>query len=282
MGAQPGAGHVRSTIMTLLSGPAVVKIRVTFGVDYLCPAIQTVSGTIDFTMFPGGRIVREDIAVTPSTNPLAQDANCGCQQSASSPADLRVLSYWAFEPMHATQVQANGQAATDGMLAACTMYPEVAIGVSWAEQAAGARYHPNATASHVLDWTAGAATLATTPLSMTSAIQIADTPDLPTSKCRDVLALLADAPLQIGDTRLPSADHDGIYRDPVTHTGAFEVKATGTEVPSGFAISVDLGGADHADLSGRIATVQHDGGRFLIAFRDGLSPGDSFTIEPKQ
>ena len=282
-GAEPGAQHVRSEIMALLTGPAVVKIRVTFEVDYLCPATETVTGTIDFTMFPGGRIVREDIAITPSTNPLAQHASCGCQRSAPSPADLGVLSYWAFEPTHATQVQANGQAVTDGMLAACTIYPEVAIGVSWAEQAAGTRYHPNTTASHVLDWTAGASSLAITPLSMTSAIQIADTPDLPTTKCGDVLALLAAAPLQIGDTRLPSTDHDGIYRDPVIHTSAFEVKALDEEVPSGFAISVDLGGADRADLSGQIATVQHEAGdRFLIVFRDGLSPGSAFTIEPRR
>jgi hypothetical protein len=282
IGAQAGAQHVRSDIMALLTGPAVVKIRVTFGVDYLCPVVETVSGTIDFTMFPGGRIVREDIAITPSTtNPLAKHADCGCQQGASSPADLGVLSYWAFEPMHATQVQANGQAVTSGVLAACTMYPELAIGVSWAEQAAGARYHPNATASHVLDWTAGASSLAPTPLSMTSAIQIANTP-LEPSDCGRVLALLADVPLQIGDTRLPSTDHDGIYRDPVIHTSAFEVKALDQEVPSGFAISVDLGGADRADLSGQIATVQREAGdRFLIVFRDGLNPGNSFTIEPK-
>src|SRR5262249_36026856 len=67
-GADPGG--VTSDIMVMASGPAMVKIRVTYGVNYHCTAPQALSGMTDFTLFPGGRIVREDVAVKPSTSAL--------------------------------------------------------------------------------------------------------------------------------------------------------------------------------------------------------------------
>src|SRR5262249_39581886 len=69
-GRPQGSDHVISEAKPMLTGPAVAKIHVTFSVDYSCPNKQTAAGAIDFTMFPGGRIVREDLAITPSTDQL--------------------------------------------------------------------------------------------------------------------------------------------------------------------------------------------------------------------
>lgn len=290
-GRPHGSDAVRSEITAVLTGPAVAKIHVSFEVDYRCPTKQTAAGAIDFTMFPGGRIVREDVAIKPSTDRLIKVGDCGCQQETDPMNfhDLAFASYWAFRKGGAHQVQASGDAipVTDDVFAACTMYPELAIGVAWNPQnGTGARYSPHGTASHVLEWSSGSdpSALDPTPQSMTSAIQIANSPPAAPSDCAAVLALLADVPLQIGNTSLGATDHDGIYRDPATHTGAFDIKPITAAVPSGFAISVDLGGADHAVLrpAGVVATAQReDGDRFVIVFRDGMNPGDVITIEPR-
>jgi hypothetical protein len=290
-GMPHGSDAVRSEITTVLSGPAVAKVHVTFEVDYHCPTKQTVAGAIDFTMFPGGRIVREDLAIKPSTDRLTKAGNCGCQQETNPTNfhDLVFSSYWAFRKTGATQVQPNGTRVdplVDDLFAACTMYPELAIGVAWNQQSnTGTRYSPHETASHVLAWSTDSdpSMLDPTPQSMTSAIQIADTPGL--TDCAAVLALLADVPLEIGSTRLGATDHDGIYRDATVHTSAFDIKPVTEPIPSDFAISVDLGGADHAVLhpAGIAATAQReDGNRFVIVFRDGMNLGDVITIEPRR
>jgi hypothetical protein len=289
-GKPHGSDKVTSEAVAVLTGPAVVKIHVTFEVDYSCPTKQTAAGAIDFTMFPGGRIVREDLAIKPSTDQLTKVGNCGCQQETNPTNyhDLVFSSYWAFKKTGATQVVANGSRVNptvDDQFAACTMYDQFAIGVAWNQQSnTSARYSPHETASHILAWSSNSdpSMLAPTPQSMTSAIQIANSPDL---SCAAVLALLDDVPLQIGNTMLGSTDHDGIYRDLTPHTSAFDIKSNAATVPSDFAISVDLGGADHAVLrpEGIVATAQReDGNRFLIVFRDGMNPNDVITIEPRR
>ena len=283
----------RSELVTLLAGPAVAKIEVTFSVDYDCPGMETVSGKTAFTMFPGGRIVREDVMVAPSTNPLGKVGNCGCQQETKSHNfhNLVFTSFWAFYPGNANQVQADGDAVTQDVYAACTMYPDRAIGVAW-EMAPGTatRFHPHAAASHVLDWVADHTALDPTPQSITSAIQISNARPAGPADCGKLLARLADVPRQIGQTRLEASDHDGIYRDPTPHRDAFTITAPEAAVPPGFAISVDLGGADHAVVrrspaADPIAIAQREieaTSRFLFVFIDGLAPGDTLTIEPRR
>lgn len=295
-----GTGHgevaARSQITTLLAGPAVAKVRVSYEVDYLCPAAQTLVGTSDFTVFPSGRIVREDFVTTSSTSRLTKVGSCGCQQETQPQNfhDLAVTTFWAFDPVRATQVQRDGSPVTsqrDDVLEACTMYPERAIGVAWGYQAGiGVRYQPHAAASHVLDWTASTdhTALDPAPRAMVSAIQISNQPPAAPSDCAAVLAGLADVPLQIGDAQAALTDHDGIYRDPAIHTGRFTIKPAGFAVPPGFAVSIDLGGASHAVLSrspaaARVGITQREAGdRFLIVFPEGLAPTETITIEPKR
>ena len=284
-------GGTSSEIMPILNGPAVVKVNVTYDVDYDCPGPEKLRGETDFTLLPGGRIVREDIMVTPSSNHLDKTGSCGCQQE-TNPTNFHNLfftSYWAFDPARATQVQADGSPVTEDVYAACTMYPDRAIGVRWEMQGSvGTRFHPNAAAAHVLDWVRDQTGLDATPQSITSAIQISNTAPAAPSDCGKVLALLDDVPLQIGNTLLNLTDHDGIYRDPAVHDSAFTITAHGSDVPPGFVISVDLGGATHARVTrspakAEIGVAQRETDtRFLIAFTDGLGAGESVTIEPRR
>jgi hypothetical protein len=284
---------VRSEITPLLAGPAVAKVEVTFAVDYGCPGLETVSGKTDFTLFPGGRIVREDVMVTPSTHRLGKSGNCGCQQEFD-PMNFHNLfftSFWAFDPGNASQVQADGSPVTEDVYAACTMYPDRAVGVAWAMVPGTAtRFQPHIAASHILDWVSDQMALDPAPQSITSAIQVSNAQPAGPADCGKVLARLADVPLQIGKTRLDATDHDGIYRDLTPHPDAFTITAPDAAVPPGFAISVDLGGADHAVVSRSpaadpIAIAQREiegSSRFLFVFLDGLAPGDTLMIEPRR
>jgi hypothetical protein len=282
----------RSQITAVMAGPAVAKIRVTFAVDYDCPNAETLAGTSDFTVFPSGRIVREDTMVVPSSDQLGIVGHCGCQQETNPQNfhDLFFASYWAFDPIGATQVQADGSAVVNDVYAACTMYTPRAIAVAWKPQSGGTntRYHPQLTASHLYDWpTANHKMLAPTAQSVTSTVAISDTPPTAASDCGKILAALADIPLQIDGTRLDVVDHDGIYRDPSVHSTKTVISAAGMAVPAGFAVSLDLGGASHASISRspastRVAVAQRESGnRFVFVFFDGLAPGESITIEPE-
>ena len=294
LSAHAGIPGKTSEITPILNGPAVVKVNVTYEADYSCPGPETLRGETDFTLLPGGRIIREDKMVIPSSDQLGLDLHCGCQQ-ASNPQDRHNLfftSFWAFDPNRATQVYADGNMVTDlvnDIYAACTLYPDRAVAVSWQKlPGTSTMYGPNATASHVLAWTSDATMLDPTPQSITSAIQISNTAPAVNSDCGKILALLADAPLQIGNTMLDFTDHDGIYRDAAVHTDSFEITPRGEAVPPGFVVSVDLGGASHAELTRSpakepLAIIQRESEtRFLIAFVDGLAPGESVTIEPRR
>ncbi len=291
--AQASAGTrgnaLRSEITTLLAGPAVAKIRVTFAVDYDCPGPQSLTGTSEFTVFPTGRIVREDIAVRPSTDPLARVGNCGCQHETEpiNFHDLVFSSFWAFQPNGATQVQPDGSPIANSPYQVCTMYAQRAVGVAWTQPLGTAtRYHSNLAASHNLDWPTIDGKIEPMPQSVTSAVVLSDTPPGALSDCAKVLAGLANVALTIGNTHLEATDHDGIYRDPAPHSTSFDVRAVNQPIPPGFAISVDLAGANHATLTrspetGRVGIAQREAGnRFLFTFFDGLSPGDRITIEP--
>ena len=96
--------------------------------------------------------------------------SCGCQQE-TQPQNFHNLfftSFWAFDPSNASQVQADGSPVTEDVYAACTMYSDRAVGVSWAMVPGTAtRFKPNAAASHILDWVSDQMALDPAPQSIT-------------------------------------------------------------------------------------------------------------------
>lgn len=284
--ASAGGSAGSSDIAVLASGPAMAKVRVTYEINYSCPTNERLTGTTEFTILPAGRIVREDIDIKPSSNPLSLGGQCGCAQPTDT--DLFFSSFWAFAA-GGKQVLADGSKVdveSDAVYEACTTYDHHAIGVAW--QRIGTTHSRAERPVHVLNWPmTDHKMLEATPQSVTSAIQISATPLAQDSDCGELIDRLADVPLTIGAMRFAATDHDGIYRDPAIHNAAFDIAAGDVAVPAGFAISVDLGGASHAVITRdgeplQAAVVQREAGnRFVIAFGDGLALGEHVTIEPR-
>lgn len=281
-----------SEITVLAAGPAMAKIRVTYGLDYTCPDAERLSGTSEFTIVPSGRIVREDIQIQPSNHTLSLTGDCGCHHATDqSSRDLMFSSFWTFDARGATQVQADGSGVANDVYGACTLYGPHALGVVWDRLLnANTRFSsPGHQALNSFDWPTidGHQTLAPTPQSIRSTIQVWAKPPGQPIACATILAQLEGVPLTIGSTRLTGPDRDGIYRDPTVHNSAFDVTAPGQAVPPGFAISVDLGGASHAAItSPRGSDVAMVGQReaehrFVIVFSDGLAAGEHIAIEPR-
>jgi hypothetical protein len=279
-----GSPASTSTLTVVDPGPGVVKVRVAFDTAYSCPVATTISGTSDFTIFPSGRIVRED-SVTPTTQELTPSATCGC---ATAQQNFTFSSAWTFDGAGATQVQEDNSPVAADVFLACTMYGTThpGLAVSFANiSGAHPRFHTGATATHAVDFDADATSLATDTKPMTSAIQIGAAMET----CHQLLVPLIDVPLQIGAETYPYTDHDGVYRDinGGAHTEAFDIVATTKPVPPGFAVSVDLGGADHAtisrspDLGVAVGVPQHEADtHYLIFFPDGLAVGETIRVTP--
>lgn len=281
-----GGSPASTSMLTVIDpGPGVVKVRVAFNSAYSCPTATAIIGTSDFTIFPSGRIVRED-SVTPTTQELTPSATCGC---ASAQQNFTFSSAWTFDGAGATQVQEDNSAVAPDVFLACTMYGAThpGLGVSFANiTGSHTRFHTGATATHAIDFDADATSLATDTKPMTSALQIGAA----TETCHQLLVPLVDVPLQIGAQTYAYTDHDGVYRDVNggAHTAAFDIVATTKPVPPGFAVSVDLGGADHAtivrtpDLGVAAGVPQHEADtHYLIFFPDGLAVGETITVTPQ-
>ncbi|CAN5320304.1 hypothetical protein BH11MYX1_BH11MYX1_19330 [soil metagenome] len=276
-----GATATASALQIQDAGPAIVKAHVTYAAAYSCPDATQLAGATDFTIFPSGRIVREDIGVQATTQPLALAASCGC---ASTQQNFNFSTFWAFAGTGASQVLTDGSAVSAGATQACTMYSDHGVAVSFAGGTGTTTgFHLGSTSAHLLYWVEDATSLATDTRSMTSAINLGT----PGQSCAQLMRPLYDSSIDIGGTVYASTDHDGIYRDTVVRAGAFDIKTTMTIAP-GWAVSVDLGGVDHAaitrtpDLGTTVAVTQRElGTRYLIFFPDGLAAGETITLNPQ-
>lgn len=276
-----GSIATASDLQIVNAGPAIVKAHVTYASAYSCPDATAVSGSADFTIFPSGRIVREDLAVQATARPLSLSANCGC---ATSQQNFSFATFWTFAGIGASQVSTDGSAVAPGATQACTMYSDHGIAVSFAGgSGTSAAFQLGATSAHILYWLEDAASLSTQARSMTSAINLG----APGESCARIMQPLYDSPIDIGGTAYAATDHDGIYRDTVVRTGAFAIK-TPTTIAPGWAVSVDLGGAEHAtigrtpDLGTTVAVSQRElGTRYLVFFPDGLDAGETIVITPQ-
>jgi hypothetical protein len=276
-----------SNVETIVEAPGLAKIRVTYDIEYLCPAPESFRGESVFTFFPSGRIVREDIDLHPSDGgidplPGASD-QCGCSDTAQ---DFFFTSFWAFNDNGMDeQVDANNTMPRDGITsAACTMYPSHGVGVAWPD--ASTRFHPSVASTHVYDFVANQNTLPEQSRSVTSAVQVHNGLRVP-GTCAKILEQLVDPGLLVGSERLDSTDHDGIYRPKLEHAET-TVLTSEEGIPGSWAISMNLGGADHGRIKRqpdiedfvRFHSDPETPGNTVFVFKQGLAPGESITIEP--
>jgi hypothetical protein len=279
----------RSELEVLMDGPVIAKVRVTYEVDYTCPSPQTLSGEAIFTIFPTGRIVRQDHNIQPVTTAITAPVNtqCGCNPDAQS---FFFTTFWSFDAAGLIDhVDETGNPTTGDVFRACSIYDDHGIAVAWSGN--DTRIGVNGVASHVLDLIPrGSPTIEPTVVEdVFSAIQVVPQDPGGTGECPNILQALADDPdLDVGGVVLDTAGIDGIYRDEGFHDTTFDLTAPDGDVPAGFAVSINLDGATHAELTrdpptDRVAFIQRDpddANRFIFAFPQGLGSGERVTITP--
>lgn len=281
-----GSTVASSNLEVQAAGPAVAKIHVTYSVPYMCPDATQLQGSSDFTILPGGRIVRGD-SFTPTSSILSPGASCGC----GSASDFSATVFYRFASDGATQVQEDGSAVTVDNPKTCSMYANRGVGVSF--DTGGDRHVYFGNGIHALSLVSHASQQATDTLATVSAIQVGARGQ----SCEELITRLGDTNILVGG-KAPAnggqTGNDGLFSDDTVHTTAFDIvvdKAnhpTAADLPPGWVVLVNLGGADHATITrnpdlGHVVGVpqRQQDGRFYIYFPDGLAAGETITITPQ-
>lgn len=292
-------------ISFFLRGEHLVKVGITYTMDYECQGPQRLTGQTIFTMFPNGRIVRDEFAMVPSADALMipqglEDCGCGRIGDAGGAQQFFYTSYWTFTG-GGTVVDRDENPIANSMdpapNGACSKYSDAAIAVSYADGTDRIVIQsPSGNVAHVKDLQRGAridplAMGETEPRTMSSAIQVHDT-GAPT--CEQLQASLDEPPIIVGDRTLMVAGPDGVYADDVSHTESFDITLFRDEeaLAPGWALFTTIpGGAaeirrvpESSRPDGRVALVQRESpnsDRFYFIFDEGLGPGTSITIVPK-
>lgn len=280
-----------------VGGPHLARIVVGYSLDYDCAGAQKLTGESTFLFYPTGRIVRADRKITPSTNDLTSTTGCGC--TGGTPAtNFAFTSYWAFNEGVVNVDRAGDEIPPGGSAdGACTVYTNGAIGVQFSETTT--RIGVNNRASHVFDFfnriPSTADPLLSRPEQIFSAIQIVDgaTVNTDRTRCGEVLERLADPPIRIGDSQLPSSNEDGIYNDDQgIRKQPFRIRpAAGGSLPPGFTVSFELENGAARITRNPPPTVQpiaytqrgfQGDRRFFMVFNEGLEGDEAFIlVEPQ-
>jgi hypothetical protein len=270
-----GGATASSTLTFDMTGPAVARAKVDWTAAFECNLAQRqAKGTSTFTIFPSGRIVRHDIT-TPTNVALSVDTNpCGC----SAESNFYLTSYWTF--MLAQNVNPDGSPFTEGGLGGCTVYSNHMIALAWPDSHTRV-ITDNGAAEFTYEWVTDSMTLSPDERELVSAIQISK--DTAPAKCADALADLDDFPIIVAGSSIVT-DDSGIYIDNRHHTARVEISAP-RRIPRGFAVALDVGGFGEITrsppLDGDWYGAQHDNGRTVFWFRDGLDVGQTIAIEPR-
>jgi hypothetical protein len=102
--ADSNATQATNALMPVLRGPAAVQVKLDWASQFACRDNTSVvpKGTSTFTVFPDGRIVRDDRLEDPNP-PDAQAPTagvCACDPAEMNINGFTVSSYWAFAQQH--------------------------------------------------------------------------------------------------------------------------------------------------------------------------------------
>jgi hypothetical protein len=287
-GATPADPSLTNTIEAVLDGPIVSQVRIEFGASYACNGPQQITGETTFTFFPSGRIVRNDLAISPTTT-TATGADCTCANDAV--ATYFFTSFWAFQVDAAgAQVTRAGEPAADVLAepGACTLYPDRAIAVNFG--GATTRYPANGAFTHAFDLVPGdVPQIEPDSKDLTSAIQISNRGGLAPADCDALFAALDDPQvLQVEDAAPQNTNLHGIYEIDSPRPNGVTFRAM-AKIPGGFVVNVDLGGVRHLrmlrnGIAAPLPRSQPDvrANRFLFLFEDDLDAGETIRFEPAE
>jgi len=280
-----GFDDARNFTEVKMRGPAVAQIDVVYDVPYTCAGPQSLRGRSTFTMFPSGRIVRND-AVQASTGVMIADAIMCMSTCDGSQRDATLDVFWAFAGGGDLYERGDvpipkGNTAT--VQFACAQYPTHTVAVDWSTATPAWRTVDTGPIVFAYDF------FANSP-AVTQELQVASSTVLVApgaETCTDMepkTKLLDRLVLDDGTAHELVLDGTGIYTDTGAYGGRFEIRPpAGKEVRDGFAVQLDLGTPDHLGVARRAGdveyTVQPAGGQTIIWIEGGIPDGDAIIIE---
>jgi len=89
------APAVRNQLTAVLTGPAVVKMQLDWTTQLACSRGRAPGGTSTFTVFPDGRILRNETFDDPKPDDNVTANGCACNDSGKNQG-FTVSSYWTF------------------------------------------------------------------------------------------------------------------------------------------------------------------------------------------
>jgi len=284
-----GFDSTRNFTEVKLRGPAVAQIAVTYDVPYSCAGPQSLRGTSTFTMFPSGRIVRNDV-VQASTGAMIDDAIMCTATCDGSQRDATLDVFWAFAGGgDLYEVTAGGDVSipkgnTATVQFACAQYPTHTVAVDWSTATPAWRTVDTGSIVFAYD-------LFVSSPAVDQALQVASSTVLVApgaETCTDMepkTKLLDRLVLHDGTAHELVLDGTGIYTGTGAYDGRFEIRPpAGMEVRDGFAVQLDLGTSDHLSVARRTGgevkyAVQPAGAQTIIWIEDGIPDGDAIIIE---
>ncbi len=306
----PGAGLLNTPVHSLLrmvTGPAYSQFRVNWRRSFTCNVANVAEGETFFSVFPDGRIVRNDV-VLPSNSPTpVNGTGCACQ-GAGGP-DFFVTSFYAFERARIAQFARINQGfgafpgpVLPGELGGCfTLTSGGAVALYWdfvnselptpAPTRLRSATNLNAEPDHLVlsfiyDLHLGEIQQGLNVGVRTTMVLDPDEDDCIRLSNRTVAK--ADQPaIQITGAAAPStviANGFGVYSDPMPHDGPVTITVgPAGPVAAGFAVTMFLPGTAISTNrpAGDVVWQREGDGRFYIWFREGLSGAETITITPE-
>lgn len=277
-----------NTIAVRWPGPLVAQIVVGYQMEYTCNGTQILDGTSTFTVFPSGRVVRND-AVKPTQGPTISTVTCGGCSGPTSTA--RFESFWALAP-GGERVQID-DAGSEQMLmpgavsrtaTACALYSTHGVAMTWKGDGVPST---EARAQDVplefrYDFIPPTDTLASAQ--QTGRSTFAFGPSGLT--CTELAAEVDEPTLEIGGRPI-DASAFGIYEYSERISSAIEVRTQRLEgYDHGVALRLEVGTPDHLRVehaSGGAVEyfLQPDGDTaYIIWIPNGVPHDDPIVIEP--
>lgn len=95
-----------SALTPVLTGPAVVQMKLEWGTSFACAAARTPGGASTFTVFPDGKIVRIDEIDDPVASPIIAPTLCACEPPSGNDALFHSYTFWTIARAGITKIYA--------------------------------------------------------------------------------------------------------------------------------------------------------------------------------
>lgn len=293
------ADYAISTLDRIIVGPAYAEYTVHWARDFVCGGLTSrASGNTIFSLFPDGRIVRND-TITPTNVATTLDASCRC-----TPATMFfVTSYLALQRDQLAWLATEGTAeapvptvdteivmraggcvveggGAPGRLAVVFEDPGLPRGRIRSVGAGAA-----AELVFVHDLFSGPALAANVSYGGRTTMLMSAASGRP---CTQLLAAATATwpPISIGPTGsaggIVNSTPQTVYVDPTEYAGPITVTASNGDVPPGLVISVRLPGTSITTSRTDGVTWQREAdGRFIVWFRNSITASEPITITPE-